>query len=97
MSPLTRLKLRIPEEADDALLSALLGEAESYILSYTKRPSLPAPLEAVQLRLAVIYYNRLGAEGENSHAEGGEKRGFDALPADIIAALRPYMLVRVGF
>lgn len=94
---LPRLKVRIPEETDDALLDAMLEEAGDFILSYTKRKVIPASLHSTQVQIATIYYNRLGMEGEKSHTEGGEGRGIDSLPADIAGALRPYMLAKVGF
>ena len=94
-----RMKLRIAEATaeDNPLLESLLDEAKSFILAYTGRKELPAILEGVQLQLAVIYYNRLGDEGESQRTEGGVSRSFDNVPPQITAQLVNYRLAKVGF
>lgn len=98
-SLLARLRLRIPEATaeDDALLESLLEEARAFILAYTGRAALPGMLEGVQLQLAVIYYNRLGDEGDSQRTEGGVSRSFDSVPAQITSQLVNYRLARTGF
>ena len=55
---------------------------------------MPAPLESVQVSLAVIGYNRLGMEGETCRNEGGVSRTVDPLPDDIRRQLNPWRLAR---
>lgn len=96
---LARLKLRIPEAKpeDDPLLSSILDEAAGFIMAYTGRKTLPVCLEVTQLQLAVIYYNRLGDEGDHQRTEGGVSRSFASVPAQITDQLVNYRLAKVGF
>jgi hypothetical protein len=94
MTAKERLKARLPT-AEDTLLDALLLDAQEYMLSYTGRKELPAQLIGAQVQLAVIAYNRLGIEGESSHAEGGVSRGMEALPADIERQLMTWRIAKV--
>lgn len=91
MTATERVKARAPD-IPDALAEALLEDARDAILAYTERTELPAVLVGAQVQLAVVYYNRMGAEGETSHSEGGVSRGMESLPADIEAQIRPYKL-----
>lgn len=93
---LVRLKTRLglTGTGKDALLSELLSDAADAACGYLGRPSLPDACESAVLRLAAVQYNRLGMEGEASHAEGGVSVSSDGLPADIKAMLRPYRTAR---
>ena len=91
---LEKLKRRIPDAADDALLEDLLDDAAAMILAYTGRDAVPEVLEAAQLALAAAAYNRMGMEGERDHGEGGVTRSVDALPEDIRRQLNPYRLAK---
>lgn len=93
---LARVQKRIPEESDTELLTDLIEEAETYVLSYTRRNTLPSQLETCVVKLAVIAYNRLGTEGDSARSEGGESYTFDSAPADIYSLLNLYRLVRVS-
>jgi len=95
---LERLRAQISEAADggqDPLLSAYLSDAEQYILACTYRDALPAELEGAWIRLALVLYNRRGAEGERSHAEGGVRRdiGADDVPASVRDQLSAWRLL----
>ena len=96
---LHELKRRLPEikegEQDDLLL-ALLQDAASLICNYTWQPSVPAALQSVQVRIAVMLYNRLGAEGEKSRTEGDIARTFDLLPQDVLREMQSHRLARTG-
>lgn len=94
ISQVERLTARLPE-ADVALLSALLEDAEGAILAYTGRSSLPAALEHAKIQLATVYYNRRGLEGETSHSEGGVSCAMQDLPEGVAAQIRPYRLAKV--
>ena len=93
---LARLKRRIPDAGDDALLSDLLGEAASFLRAYLRRSEIPADLEDAQLRVAVILYNRMGMEGEVSHNEGGISRTAEALPEDLKAWLNAWRMAKTA-
>ena len=91
---LEKLKRRIPDAADEALLRDLLSDAEQYILAYTGRDEVPEALEGVQVALAAIAYNRMGMEGESSHSEGGVSRSAEALPEDLRRVLNAFRLAK---
>ena len=83
----------LPEGADlgEDKVSALLLRAENTILDITGRDTLPEQLVDVQAQLALIFYNRLGTEGENRRAEGEITADFiDGLPRDIMLRLKNY-------
>lgn len=93
MEALEMLKIRlgISDEARDGLLSLLLSEAQDAILDIIGREELPARLISVQVELAVIAYNKQGAEGESARSEGGISRSFiDGLPDDLKQRLKNY-------
>jgi len=97
-TPLERLKSMIPVRgnARDELLEELLGQAEEFILTYTNRAELTENMHAGLVRLALLYYNRMGIEGEGAHAEGGVSRSVDALPIDLLAWLNAKRLQKQG-
>ena len=78
MTALETLKIRlgISNEKQDGLLAVLLDSAEDTILDVIGRDEMPARLISVQTELAVIAYNRQGAEGETARSEGGISRSF---------------------
>lgn len=64
---------------------------EDTILDVIGRDELPARLVSVQTELAVIAYNRQGAEGETARSEGGISRSFVSdLPPDLQKRLQNY-------
>ena len=91
---LARLKRRIPDAADDALLADLIADAGSMICAYTRRDAVPEVLSGVQLEVAVMLYNRMGMEGEAEHEEGVVHRSADSLPEYVRCQLAPYRLAR---
>ncbi len=91
---LEKLKRRIPDAANDALLNDLLDGAAAAIMAYTGRDSVPEALQAVQIELAAIAYNRIGMEGEASHSEGGVSRSADGLPEPLRRQMNPFRLAK---
>lgn len=91
---LARLKRRIPDAADEALLQDLLDEAEAFLLAYIHRGELPEELSDAQVRVAAMLYNRMGMEGEKEHAEGGVSRTAEMLPEDLKRWLNAWRLAK---
>ena len=83
-------------ETDEAILIMLLEKSESFILSYTGRTNMIQPLEYPKKELAVIYYNRIGTEGEKGRSEAGESRTFEEAPKQIYDTLNRYRLAAIG-
>jgi hypothetical protein len=92
MSPLERFKLLtgITGDSQDGLITALLDDAGDAVCDYIGRDEVPARLVSVQVQLAVMAYNKRGAEGESSRSEGGISQSFDGLPPEMLARLKNY-------
>ena len=93
MTALETLKIRLGifDEKQDGLLAVLLDSAEDTILDVIGRDEMPARLISVQTELAIIAYNRQGAEGETARSEGGISRSFVSdLPSDMQKRLQNY-------
>lgn len=92
MSPLERFKLLtgITGDSQDGLITALLSDAGDSVCDYIGRDEVPARLVSVQVQLAVMAYNKRGAEGESSRSEGGISQSFDGLPPEMLARLKNY-------
>lgn len=88
MTQLEKLKLRLPG-VEDYLLNQLLEDTEADILDYTNRNVMLPKMEAIQRELAIIYYNRLGSEGETSRSEGGISVSYE-MPEHIKDRLKAY-------
>ena len=91
---LERLKRRIPDGKDEALLNDLLSDAQGMILAYTGRDSVPLVLQGAQVEIAAMLFNRMGMEGESSHSEGSVSRTAESLPEYIRRQLNPFRLAK---
>lgn len=85
MTLLERLKIRIPEEENDALLNEVLETAREFILTHmypleddVSKYLVPLKYSSLQLDIAVELYNKRGAEGEVAHSENGVSRTYDS-------------------
>lgn len=94
MNAFDRVKARLPT-AGDGLIYSLMEDAQDAILAYTGLKTLPAGLAGAHAQLAVVYYNRLGIEGETGHSEGSVNRTLELMPGDIKAQLTPYRVAKV--
>lgn len=92
MTPLERFKLiaGITDDEQDGLITALLSDAGDSVCDYIGRDEVPARLVSVQIQLAVMAFNKRGAEGESSRSEGGISQSFDGLPPELLARLKNY-------
>ena len=80
-----------PCECNEETAEVCLSMAEDAVLDYFGRETLPKGAESIVIKLAVINYNRLGNEGENSRSEGGISQSFsNDIPADILRQLANY-------
>ena len=90
MNMLDKLRRRIPDAANEELLADLLSAAADMICAYTMRASVPEKLSGAQIEIAVILFNRMGMEGESSHAEGSVSRSAESLPEYLRRQLNPW-------
>ena len=80
-----------PCECNEETAEVCLGMAEDAVLDYIGRDAVPKGAESIVIKLAVIYYNRLGNEGESSRTEGGISQSFVTdIPEDIKKQLHNY-------
>ena len=92
-----RLQNLIPsDEWDDALIGQLIEDAEDWVLAYCNRTTIPDSLVRTVGDLAIVAFNRLGTEGDQSRSEAGESYSFEVAPAHIFKILDKYRLVRAG-
>lgn len=91
---ISRLKRRLSDCTDEALMNDLLSEAEDMICAYTCRTCVPDRLKAAQIEIACILYNRMGMEGESAHSEGGVSHSAESLPEFLRRQLNSYRLAR---
>ena len=93
---LSQLRLRLPDVSDaaDDLLLSLLRDAAALICALTWRAQVPDELQNAQLRLAVIFFNRMGMEGESEHTEGDIRRSAQDLPENLRREIFSYRLAR---
>lgn len=89
-----RVRQTLAVKSDEYLL-ALLDDARACFLDLTHRSVDPGErIDSLIIRMAVVYSNQEGAEG-NSKAEDGElKREWtDAFPSDINRQIKSWRLV----
>lgn len=91
---LEKLKRRIPDARDEVMLAELIEAAGQAICAYTGRAAVPTALEAAQLEIAVILFNRMGMEGESAHDEGSLRRSAESLPEFLRRQMNPYRLAK---
>ena len=80
----------------DEYLTLVLDEAETEALAYTRRETLPAVLQPIIPRMALVMVNRAGSEGVASQGFSGVSDShLDGWPAEILAVLRRYRRIGV--
>lgn len=79
---------------DAGLIDALLAQADGLIRGYLCREVVPEGLDAARAMLALVLFNRMGAEGESSRKEGDVNSVFEAMPEAVRLTLRPYRMAR---
>ncbi len=96
MTPLERLKLRIPENDYELELVDVLDSAKAIILSrrypFGDHPDeIEKRYEDLQVRIAVELYNKRGVEGQTSHSENGVSRSYASasVSEDLLREITP--------
>lgn len=79
MEQLSKLKRRllIEDNSQDELLLDLLNDAKLTICNIRNANDVEPQYYGVQVKMAVELYNRMGAEGQISHAENGISRIYE--------------------
>ena len=101
MEELEKLKLRLDidlsDTSKDVLLNQVLVDAQAEILDYCNRDTLLEKLNPLVRELAIIYYNRMGSEGESSRSEGNISVSYvNDMPENIKARLKAYRSLKLA-
>jgi len=73
----------------EALMEEMLLGAEENLKLTTKRKTLPLEADTLIIKIAVIDFNRIGTEGQQSQSFSGVSESWiDGYPADIQADIR---------
>ncbi len=99
MEQLDKLKLRlgIVGTSQENLLQAILEDVEGEILAYTNRTELTTAMYPLQIKIAIIEYNKQGSEGMSSDSQGGKSQSWiDGFPQDIISTLTSFRRLKVS-
>jgi len=92
-----KMLLNIKDDDNNELLELLLEKAESYIKMYTQRSKISDSFNNIILDIAVIFYNRLGSEGEISRSVGiSQTFESEFIPKHIEKQLNRYRLVKIA-
>ena len=92
MSQLEKLKVWLPDIANDALLEAALERAKLGILElrfpfgYAEDQELEPQYMGLQIEWAIELISKMGAEGEIMHIENGVHRTYES--ADVSTSLK---------
>jgi hypothetical protein len=74
-----------PEETE-----GLLDRARGFVLDYCNLDEFAPKLNSLVLEVALIMYNRRGAEGSQSVSDGGVSESFLDLPVSVSSRLNRY-------
>lgn len=81
---------------DEELVTVIWETSKDKVLELTNRKRYVLELDAITLDLALIIYNRIGTEGENSRSEGGISVSYDDLPFSLQRRIETKRIARVG-
>lgn len=99
MAQIDKLKARlgITDTSQDALLQDILDDIETEMLYTTNRAEMLPAMNSVQIKIAVIEYNKQGSEGMSSDSQGGKSQSWvDGLPQDIKASVIGFRRLKVS-
>lgn len=87
--------LHDPSPPPDTLVDALVAQSEALVCGYLGVTELPqGNLDQPLALLALVLYNRRGAEGELKRIEGDVTTWFETIPDIIRLQLRPFRRAR---
>lgn len=92
MNLLTNLKilLGISGTDKDSLLNLLIADAEDDFLDITHLEEVPSKASGTVLQMAIVKYNRIGAEGLNSQSQSGLSESYEGYGEDIMRRIKAY-------
>ena len=93
----TRLNIALTDTSQDANLACILEDVEADMLAFTNRSELLPSMNSLQIKIAIIEYNKQGSEGMSSDSQGGKSQSWiDGFPSDVLSALISFRRLKVS-
>ena len=80
----------------DDQINTLLALADNQIKGYTFLPSVPVDIDDIRAYMALVLYNKQGAEGESRRQEGEVTSVYQPISEVAKVMLLPYRRARTG-
>ena len=90
-----KILLNIQDDAQDELLSALMGLCREEAYVYCNLPAYNEKLDFVVIQMVIERYNRIGSEGTTSQSSSGVSADYDSFYSDkVVRLLNKYRKVK---
>lgn len=90
-----KILLNIQDDAQDELLSTLMGLCREEAYIYCNLPAYNEKLDFVVIQMVIERYNRIGSEGTTSQSSSGVSADYDSFYSDkVVRLLNKYRKVK---
>lgn len=90
-----KILLNIQDDAQDELLSTLMGLCREEAYIYCNLPAYDEKLDFVVIQMVIERYNRIGSEGTTSQSSSGVSANYDSFYSDkVVRLLNKYRKVK---
>lgn len=90
-----KILLNIQDDAQDELLSTLMGLCREEAYVYCNLPAYDEKLDFVVIQMVIERYNRIGSEGTTSQSSSGVSADYDSFYSDkVVRLLNKYRKVK---
>ena len=90
-----KILLNIQDDAQDELLSTLMGLCREEAYVYCNLPAYNEKLDFVVIQMVIERYNRIGSEGAISQSSSGVSADYDSFYSDkVVRLLNKYRKVK---
>ena len=90
-----KILLNIQDDAQDELLSTLMGLCREEAYVYCNLPAYDEKLDFVVIQMVIERYNRIGSEGTTSQSSSGVSADYDSFYNDkVVRLLNKYRKVK---
>lgn len=90
-----KILLNIQDDAQDELLSTLMGLCREEAYVYCNLPAYAEKLDFVVIQMVIERYNRIGSEGTTSQSSSGASADYDSFYSDkVVRLLNKYRRVK---
>lgn len=90
-----KILLNIQDDAQDELLSTLMGLCREEAYVYCNLPAYDEKLDFVVIQMVIERYNRIGSEGTTSQSSSGVSANYDSFYSDkVVRLLNKYRKVK---